>query len=524
MRSSLIALLLAALPAVSTAATPAPTAVQLTVDPAHPGARIDRNLFGQFAEHLGAGIYGGVWVGPDSPIPNVRGIRSDVVAALRALKVPNVRWPGGCFADEYHWRDGIGPASQRRVGVNANWGAAIETNAFGSHEFFDFIGQIGSEAYLSVNVGTGTPREAAEWLEYLTGDARTTAGSERARNGHPEPYRVKFIGLGNEAWGCGGSMSPDYYVNQMRMYARYVRSFNPAQAGPQAPVRVAVGPNGDETGYTEAVMKAWRERVWAWDIEALSLHFYTSAGWPPAHPSEHFGAAEYALLLKDTFKMEGLVARHSAIMDQHDPQKKVALAVDEWGVWLAPQAGTNPGFLVQQNSLRDALLASLNLNIFARHADRVRMANIAQMANVLQAMIVTDGPVMQLTPTYHVFRLYVPFQDAQYLPLSMAAGDVTVAGITLPRADALAGLDREGRTWVAVTNLDPAEPLSLDLRLAGRRLRTATGEVLTAATVDAVNTLAKPDGVAPRPLHGEAHGDAVRVELPPRSVSVLRLE
>ena len=517
--SALVLLALSAAPVLA-----APAAVALTVDPAHPGARIDRHLFGQFAEHLGAGIYGGVWVGTDSPIPNVRGIRSDVVAALRALKVPNVRWPGGCFADEYHWRDGIGPTAQRRVGINANWGAAIETNAFGSHEFFDFVEQIGSEAYLSVNVGTGSTREAAEWLEYLTGDVRTTAGSERARNGHPAPYRVKFIGLGNESWGCGGSMSPDYYVNQMRQYARYVRSFNPAQSGDQAPLRVAVGPNNADTGYTEAVMKAWHDHDWAWDIEALSLHSYTSAGWPPAHPSEHFGQEEYALLLKDTLKMERLVALHSAIMDRHDPQKKVALAVDEWGVWLAPQAGTNPGFLVQQNSLRDGLLAALNLNIFARHADRVRMANIAQMVNVLQAMILTEGPAMRLTPTYHVFRMYVPFQDAQALPLSMSAGEVTVAGIPLPRADALAAVDRDGRTWIAVTNLDPVTSLDVDLRLAGGRLRAATGEVLTAASVDAVNTIAKPDAVSPRPLHGVAREGGVRVELPPMSVSVLRLE
>ena len=398
------------------------TPIDLTIDGEHPGARIQRDLFGQFAEHLGTGIYGGIWVGKDSPIPNVRGIRSDVVSALRALKVPDVRWPGGCFADEYHWRDGIGPAATRKSTINTNWGGALEPNSFGTDEFMDFIGQIGSEAYISVNVGSGSVREAAEWIEYMTAAASSTAGKERAANGHPEPYRVKFLGLGNESWGCGGAFSPDYYVNDMRRYSRFVHNFNPAQSGASAMRRIAVGADGAKTDYIEAVMKAWHDKDWSWDIEAVSLHSYTSAGWPPAHPSTGFGEDQYALLLGDTLHMEGLISAHSALMDRYDPDKKVALAVDEWGIWLAPLAGTNPGFLVQQNSLRDAMLAALNLNIFARHADRVRIANIAQMENVLQAMILTDGARMVLTPTYHVFHMYVPFQDASALPVQLEAG------------------------------------------------------------------------------------------------------
>jgi len=505
----------------STAWAAAP--IELIVAADQPGPKIDRNIFGQFAEHLGTGIYGGVWVGKTSSIPNVRGIRSDVVAALRALKVPNVRWPGGCFADEYHWRDGVGP--KRRSTVNANWGGAIETNSFGTDEFMDFIGQIGSEAYVSVNVGSGTPQEAAEWLAYMTAPTSTSAGQERAANGHPQPYRVKFLGIGNESWGCGGAMSADYYVSQLKIYSRYVRNYNPAQTGEEAMRRIAVGADGAHSEYTEAVMKAWRDRVWSWDIEGLSLHSYTTAGWPPKHPSVHFDEREYALMLKETLAMEDLISKHSQIMDQYDPDKKILLGVDEWGVWLAPLPGTNPAFLVQQNSLRDALLASLNLNIFARHSDRVRLANIAQMANVLQAMILTDRGRMVLTPTYHVFRLYVPFQDAHYLPVSVDGGSYTEGTTSLPRIDAIAARDEQGRIWLALTNLDAREPVRLNVRLGRAAARSARGELLTAQYVDAVNTFEAPEAVSPKPFTAASpSGGALTLDVPAKALVVVQLE
>jgi len=506
--------------AVASAAPDPGAVVELRMDGAHPGATIDRNIFGQFAEHLGNGIYGGIWVGPDSTIPNVRGIRSDVVAALRALHVPNIRWPGGCFADEYHWRDGIGPAAGRKATVNANWGAAIEPNSFGTDEYMDFINQIGSEAYVSVNVGSGTVAEAAAWMAYMTSDAATSAGKERAANGHPAPYRVKFLGLGNESWGCGGAMTPDYYVSQLKIYARYVRNYNPAQTGAQAMRRVAVGADGSKTEYVEAVMQAWHDKVWSWDLEGLSLHSYTSAGWPPAHPSTHFGASDYTLFLKDTLNMEALIAQHSQIMDHYDPQKKIPLVVDEWGAWLAPLPGSNPGFLVQQNSLRDAVLAALNLDIFARHADRVRMANIAQMVNVLQAMIMTDHERMVLTPTYYVFRMYAPFQDATFIPVQVDAGQ-SASG--LPRVDAIAARDARGNLWLAVVNLDPERPVRIHAAVAGTAMRGAHGQVLTAGEVDSINTFDSPHRVQPTPIDGVAAAGAVLLELPAKSVSVLQL-
>jgi alpha-N-arabinofuranosidase len=499
--------------------------VELSVDASGAGAKIDRNIFGQFAEHLGHGVYEGIWVGPDSPIPNTRGIRNDVVAALRAIRVPNVRWPGGCFADEYHWRKGVGP--QRAVTLNPNWGGVIEPNTFGTHEFMDFLDQIGAEAYLSVNVGSGTPREAAEWLEYMTAAQPTTLAKERAADGHPAPYRVAFLGIGNESWDCGGNMTPEYYLSQLKIYSRFVRNFNPAQQDKQQMLKVAVGPGGGEprfTEWTEAVMRAWQNRQWSWDINGLSMHSYTVVRWDKKLASVGFGEDEYGQVLKSTLEMEGLVSKYSAIMDRYDPQKKVALVVDEWGAWYAPLPGSNPGFLVQQNSLRDAVLAALNLNIFARHADRVRVANVAQMVNVLQALILTDKEKMVLTPTYYVYKMYVPFQDATSVPVTFNAGTYTRGDVTLPRVDAIAARDKAGKLWLEITNLDPNQPVEIEASLAGVTAKSASGETLTAPKVDSVNTFDAPNTVAPKPVAAKVQGGKLTLKLEPKSVTVISVE
>jgi alpha-N-arabinofuranosidase len=499
--------------------------VALSIDTSAAGAKIDRNLFGQFAEHLGHGIYEGVWVGPDSSIPNTRGIRNDVVAALKALKVPNVRWPGGCFADEYHWRNGVSP---RAVTLNPNWGGVTEPNRFGTHEFMDFLEQIGSQAFVSINVGSGTPQEAAEWLEYMTTAQPTALAAERAANGRPDPWSVPFLGIGNESWDCGGNMTPDYYLSQLKIYSRFVRNFNPAQQeGARRMLKVAVGPGGDGprwTEWTETIMKAWQGHTWSWDIDGLSLHNYTVVRWPPAYESTRFGEKEYAEILQSTLQMDSIIKTHSAIMDKYDPEKKVALIVDEWGAWYAPLPGSHPGFLVQQNSLRDAVLAALNLNIFARHADRVRGANIAQMVNVLQAMIMTDEEKMILTPTYHVFRMYVPFQDATFVPVRFDAGTYAHGEITLPRLDSIAAKDAAGRVWLALTNLDPARPVTVEARLPGLVPRSAAGETLTAARVDSINTFEAPETVAPKPIAAEVEGPVLTLALEPKSVTVISVE
>lgn len=519
------------MPAVHAAERPATTAT-VTLHANRAGPTINRDIFGQFAEHLGEGIYGGVWVGRDSRIPNVRGLRTDVVTALKALHVPNVRWPGGCFADQYHWRNGIGPAAARVATVNANWGGTLEPNTFGTDEFMDFVQQIGSEAYINVNVGTGTPQEAAEWLEYMTTTQPSALGQQRAANGHKTPYRIKYLGIGNESWACGGAMSAGEYVERMREYSVFVRNFNPAQSGPSrwqrgpdAMQRIAVGPEDADTSYTEAVMQATlKSAPWRWGIEGLSLHHYVMGSSPMSSPATGFNEAEYALTVRQTLQMNQLIASNVAIMDKYDPQKKVALAIDEWGVWLKPAPGTNPSFLKQQNSMRDAILAALNLNIFARHADRVRLANIAQMVNVLQAMILTDGARMLLTPSYHVFRMYVPFQDAQFIPVDLQSAEYVVGDSRLPQVDALAARGKDGRLWLALANLDTSRAADVATAVGGAAVTTAAGEVLTAPSFNMGNDFASPAAVVPQSFSAHANDAKLVLHLPPASVTVVRLE
>lgn len=507
-----------------TASIAAAQKIELSVDESQPGAKIDKNLFGQFAEHLGHGIYGGIWVGPDSPVPNTRGIRNDVVAALRAIQVPDVRWPGGCFGDEYHWRNGIGP--QRTVTLNPNWGGVIEPNTFGTQEFMDFLDQIGAKAYVSINVGSGTPREAEDWLEYMTTAQPTTLEKERAANGHPAPYEVGFLGIGNESWGCGGNMTPEYYLSQLKIYSHYIRNYNPAQREKDRMLKIAVGPGGggaEWTDWTRTIMQAYQHHS-SGDINGLSLHSYTVVRWPPEFKSVGFGETEYSQILKSTLEMDDLIRKHSAIMDTYDPQKKVALVVDEWGAWYAPLPGSNPGFLVQQNSLRDAVLAALNLNIFARHADRVRMANIAQMINVLQSMIMTDDEKMVLTPTYYVFKMYVPFHDSTFVPVIYDAGTYTHGDIALPRVDAIAAKDSAGKLWMEITNVDPERAAEIEIRLTGSAASAASGQTLTAPKVDSVNTFDAPDAVIPKPISASIEKGKVELKLEPKSVTVISVE
>lgn len=517
--------------------TAAPVAAQqtsvreLTLDTEAKGPTIDRDIFGQFAEHLGQGIYGGVWVGPDSKIPNVRGIRSDVVQALRAIKVPVVRWPGGCFADAYNWRHGIGPAADRVTTVNL-WGNVPEPGTFGTHEFMDFVDQLGSEAFISVNLGSGTASEAAAWLEYMTTNQPSTLGKLRAANGRAKPWKIKYLGIGNESWGCGGGFTGDEYVAEMKRFSTFARNLNPAQNAeipifrvPDSMRRVAVGPDGGKTDYTEAVMKAWSTKANAgWGIEALGLHFYSSGpGGIVTAPSTGFGEKDYAYLLKDTLRIQDMIATHSAIMDKYDPKREVALVVDEWGAWLRPLPGLPLMFLKQQNSQRDAILASLNINIFARNASRVRMSNIAQMVNVIQSMILTEGERMVLTPTYYVYKMYVPFQDAQLIPLKLDAGEYKVGDISLPQVDGIAARAKDGRIWLALTNLDPNREATITLKGDNLKVVSAVGEVLTAPQVDSVNTFEETKAVTPKPYSIRSVDGRLNIRLPSKSLTVVQI-
>jgi alpha-N-arabinofuranosidase len=383
-----------------------------------------------------------------------------------------------------------------------------------------------------VNLGSGTAGEAAAWLEYMTTNQPSTLGKLRAANGHPEPWRIKYLGLGNESWGFGGGMTGDEYVTEMKRFATLVRNLNPKQNAeipifrvPDSMRRVAVGPDAAKTDYTEAVMKAWTQRGNAgWGIEALSLHFYTAGpGGIVTAPSTGFGEKDYAYLLKDTLRIEDMIATHSAIMDKYDPKREVALVVDEWGAWLRPLPGLPVMFLKQQNSQRDAILASLNLNIFARNASRVRMSNIAQMVNVIQSMILTDGSKMVLTPTYHVYKMYVPFQDAQLLPVKLAAGTYAFGDIKLPQVDAIAARDKDGHIWLALTNLDPNREVTVDYDTAGSKATAAIGEVLTAAKVDTVNSFDAPVAVTPVPYRVVAANGRLPLRLPTKSITVVRI-
>ena len=507
------ALILCAAAAAAPARAARAAAVALTVRANAPGAKIDRHIFGQFSEHLGRGIYGGIWVGRGSSIPNTRGIRNDVVAALKALHVPVVRWPGGCFADEYHWRDGIGPRSQRPVRINTHWGGVTESNAFGTHEYFDFLRMIGADAYITGNLGSGSPQEMADWVEYITSDSDSTLAQLRRRNGAERPWRLPFFGIGNEAWGCGGNMRPEYYADLFRRYATFVRDH-----APKGIELVASGAHDDDYHWTDVVMA----RAGAY-MDALSLHYYTipTGNWQHKGAAYGFGEGEWASTLQAAERLDRYISGHAAIMDRYDPQKRVALFVDEWGTWYDPQPGSNPGFLYQQNSLRDALVAAITLDIFQRHADRVRMANIAQMINVLQAMILTRGSQMILTPTYDVFRMYVPFQGATYLPVTIESPSYRYGSIVLPAVDATAARDPSGTIHLALVNLDPHHAATVSARIEGARARAASGEVLTASAMDAHNTFAHPDAIGPVPFRGrDEHGTLV-FRLPPKSVAVV---
>ncbi|MBU3820968.1 alpha-N-arabinofuranosidase [Flavobacteriaceae bacterium XHP0103] len=494
-------------------------ALKVTIDAKTEGPVIERNIFGQFAEHLGRGIYEGVWVGPDSDIPNTRGIRNDVVAALKVLKIPNVRWPGGCFADEYHWRDGIGSADQRQIRINASWGRP-EPNTFGTHEYFDFLDQIGADAYISVNLGSGTVKEAADWMEYLTAQESTLA-KERAKNGHPEPYGVALLGIGNETWGCGGPLTVEEYIKDLKLFSNFSTNYNPNVPTKQ----IAVGPDGDGyPEYTEAIMKEWAVKSWAWDIQGLSLHRYTRNGWPPNIIATGFDAGQYAAVIKETMGMDTFVKDNMEIMDKYDPERKVAILVDEWGTWYAPTKGTDPDFLEQQNSQRDAIVAALNFNIFIRYAERVRGANIAQMINVLQAMILTDKEKMVLTPTYHAFRMYVPFQNAKRLDIDYNAGTYQQGTISLPQIDVIAAKTVDGHIAIAVTNIDPKNPATINLDLSGHTFKNVKGETLYAPTIDAINTFGKSDTVAPKPLNVKTSKNQLTLTVAPESVSVIHVQ
>jgi alpha-N-arabinofuranosidase len=495
------------------AAAEAPIELHVRAD--RPGDTISRYLYGQFAEHLGRGIYEGIWVGEDSEIANVRGFRTDVIEALEALDIPVIRWPGGCFADEYDWRDGIGPREERPVRINTHWGWVEETNAFGTHEFFDLVELLGSEAYVAGNVGSGSPREMAQWLEYMTADNDTTLARLRRANGREEPWEVPFFGVGNETWGCGGNMTPEYYTHLYKRYATFLK----APEG-QRPKRVASGGWNERTDWTEALASGV-----GWGMDGISHHYYTipSGRWEEKGDSLGFGEDQWISTLHRTMLVDGYLTANEAILAVHDPEGEIGLYLDEWGTWYDPEEGHEPGFLYQQSSIRDALVAALNFNIFHRHTERLHMANVAQTVNVLQAVILTEGERIVRTPTYHAFEMYKPFKDATFVPVD-AAGvpSYELGDVSVPHVSASAALTSGGDLVVALVNLHASEAVTVDVELHGFAAGAASGRVLTGDAIDAHNSFDRPDAVRPEPLVVDL-GDGLRVTLPPRSVSVVRV-
>ena len=499
-------------PAASGASEGSSTTTRLVLE-AGPGRdTISRHIYGQFAEHLGRDIYDGVWTKAGGKSWH---LRTDVIEALRRLHVPNVRWPGGCFADYYHWRDGIGPAARRPKMVNTIWGNVVEDNSFGTHEYFELVRRIGAEPYVVGNVGTGSPREMAEWWEYLNHPGGSSITDARRANGHPAAYNVRRFGVGNESWGCGGAMRPEYYADLYRRSAEFLRPYNDSTR----PFRIATGPNVDDYHWTEVVMRDAGRM-----IDGLDMHYYTLVGpWEHKGSATAFGEREWFLAIQRALHVDELVTRHAAIMDKYDPAKRVALIVGEWGMWHDVEPGTNPGFLYQQNTLRDALVASVSLDIFNHHADRVRGANIAQMVNVLQAMVLTRGPRMILTPTYHVFEFYTVHQDA--LPLTVLdAGRYVFEKDSVPAISATASRDAHGIVHVTMSNLDPTHERTAVVELRGAPATTAMGRVLTAPAINSYNSFEQPEVVRPAPFNGARVADGrLTVTLPAKSVIVLEL-
>lgn len=465
--------------------------------------RIEPEIYGHFSEHLGRCIYEGLYVKDDSGIPNKNGMRTDVVEALKEMQIPVLRWPGGCFADEYHWKDGIGPKETRKRMINTHWGGVVEDNSFGTHEFFELCEQLGCKTYVNGNVGSGTVQEMSEWVEYMTFDGVSPMAQLRKENGHEKPWKVDYFGVGNENWGCGGNMTPEYYANLYRRYQTYVRHYDSA-----APIqKICGGPNVDDTNWTKKVLDtcyASPNNPSAHGfMDGLSLHYYVHpGGWDKKGSATDFDEKTWYLTMEKALYIEELINMHSRIMDEFDPEKKIGLMVDEWGCWFDVEPGTNPGFLYQQSTMRDALVAAVSLNIFNRHCDRVKLACIAQMVNVLQSVVLTEGDKMILTPTYHVFHMYRHHQGAQLLDSELAGTETAGAGeSSVPALQESVSMQEDGTVIVTIANMSVEKSYPVDLVFMEKKPESAEARILT-NEMHAKNTFEEPDVVKEEDFDG----------------------
>ncbi len=478
---------------------------------------IDRHIYGHFSEHLGRGIYDGLWVGEDSHIPNINGVRKDIIDALKHIKIPNLRWPGGCFADEYHWMDGIGPRSGRPKMINTHWGGVVEDNSFGTHEFLNLCEVLETEPYICGNVGSGTVEEMAKWIEYITFDGESPMANLRKQNGRSEPWKVKFWGVGNENWGCGGNMMPEAYAEHYRRYATYCRDY-----GDNKLYKIAGGPNVADYNWMTIMMKNIPHRM----MKGVSLHNYMHTyGWNNKGDATGFSEDDYYASLVSANTMDELITRHTAIMDIYDPNKRVDLIVDEWGAWYNVEEGTNPGFLYQQNTLRDALIAGSILNIFHKHCDRVKMANIAQLVNVLQALFLTEGDKMVLTPTYHVFDMYKVHHDATMLPVELNTPVIEKNRRKINAVSATASKDKDGKVHMSFVNVDPENDIEISCDVRGiQNVKVVSGNILTAPKTDSHNSFDNPDVVNLADFKGaNVKNNLLTFKIPAKSLVTIEL-
>lgn len=490
--------------------------VTLTVESEKKKSHINREIYGHFSEHLGRCIYNGIFVGENSQIENIGGVRKDVIDALKKIRIPVLRWPGGCFADEYHWKDGIGEKSARKKMINTNWGHVVEDNSFGTHEFMNLCEELDCEPYVAGNMGSGTVQELSEWVEYMTFDGVSPMAEMRRVNGREKPWKLKYLGIGNESWGCGGSMSPAYYSDEYKRYQTFCKNFSGNEL-----FKVACGPNADDYNWTEVVMSNLNE----WHTKAISLHYYTipTGDWSHKGSATEFSDKEYYSTISKTLYMDELVTKHSEIMDKHDPEHKIGLIVDEWGCWYDVEQGTNPGFLYQQNAMRDAIVAAINLNIFNEHSDRVVMANIAQTVNVLQAVILTEGERMVLTPTYHVFDMYKGHQDSELLSSELANADTGCEDISVPALSKSVSADKDGNILITMSNCSLEESFKVTVNLGGFVPAGCAAEILT-AEARAYNDFDNSENVVPAKFNDvDLDGSTVEFEMPPCSVISITL-
>lgn len=467
------------------------------------GPTISKYIYGHFAEHLGRCIYDGIYVGVDSDIPNKCGMRTDVVEALKNIDIPVLRWPGGCFADEYHWQDGIGPKETRKKMVNTHWGGVTENNHFGTHEYFELIEQLGCAAYVNGNVGSGTVQEMQEWVEYMTMPGISPMADLRRENGQEDPWPVTFFGVGNESWGCGGNMRPEYYADLYRRYQTYVRQY-----GAEKIYKIACGPNIDDYHWMDKVLE-----IAAPFMDGISLHHYALTGaWEDKGPALDFPESQWFSLIASALKMDELITKHSTIMDKYDPDKRIGLIVDEWGAWLSVESGTNPGFLYQQNTIRDAMVAAVTLNIFHKHADRVHMANIAQTVNVLQAMVLTEGDKMVKTPSYYVFELYKNHQDAEHIE-SFGDSEETISYTVSKKANQLT---------ISICNFALSGKQAIDFDLASA-FEVASAQYIVGKKMDSHNDFDHPHEITIQDFTHYEATDGLKVTVPAMSVATVVL-